>query len=224
MGIMRLCVAIALPVEAAGELDEVVAPLRPARPELRWTGRDAWHLTLAFLGEVDEATVARLAVRLERAARRHPCLSLSLSGAGAFPGASRARVLWTGIQGDRRELNGLAASVGAGARRAGAPPAGGGRGYEPHLTLARCRIPTDVRPLVDTLGGFAGTPWVATEIYLIHSRPAADPRYEVLGTWPLRSGAAGEQHPGGGRGGGHRGGRGAVSHPGCGDRPAGRVL
>jgi 2'-5' RNA ligase len=197
---MRLFVAIALPSEAASELDEVVAPLRPARPELRWTGRDAWHLTLAFLGEVEQAIVARLAVRLERAARRHPCLLLSVSGAGAFPGASRARVLWTGIEGDRRELTALAASVGAGARRAGAPPAAGGRGYEPHLTLARCRIPTDVRPLVETLGGFAGTPWVAREIYLIHSRLGAHPRYEVLGSWPLRSAG-----PGTGQRGGHDG-------------------
>ena len=110
---MRLFVAIGLPPEAAGELDEVVAPLRPAWPDLRWTGRDAWHLTLAFLGEVDEAVIARLSVRLERAARRHHCLSLSLSGAGAFPGASRARVLWAGIQGERRELGLLAASAGA---------------------------------------------------------------------------------------------------------------
>ena len=59
------------------------------------------HLTLAFLGEVDEAVITGLAVRLERAARRHPCLSLSLAGAGAFPGATRARVLWTGIHGER---------------------------------------------------------------------------------------------------------------------------
>ena len=61
-GIMRLFVAIALPPEAASELDEVVAPLRPAWPDLRWTGRDAWHLTLAFLGEVDELVTAELAV------------------------------------------------------------------------------------------------------------------------------------------------------------------
>jgi len=185
-------VAIGLPQEAANELDEVVAPLRPAWPELRWTGRDAWHLTLAFLSEVDEAVIARLAVRLERAARRHPCLSLSLSGAGAFPVASRARVLWTGIEGDRRGLGQLAASVAAGARRAGAPPANGGRGYQPHLTLARCRAPADVHSLVGTLGSFAGTPWVATEIHLIHSRLEAHPRYEVIGTWPLRAGPAAE--------------------------------
>jgi 2'-5' RNA ligase len=176
---MRLFVAIGLPPEAASELDEVVAPLRPAWPELRWTGRDAWHLTLAFLSEVDEAVITRLAVRLERAARRHPSLSLSLSGAGAFPGAGRARVLWTGIQGDRHGLGQLAASAGAGARRAG--------GYQPHLTLARCRAPADVHSLVGALGSFAGTPWVATEIHLIHSRLGAHPRYEVIGTWPLRS-------------------------------------
>ena len=184
--IMRLFVAIGLPPEAAGELDEVVAPLRPAWPDLRWTGRDAWHLTLAFLGEVDEAVIAGLSVRLERAARRHSSLSLSLSGAGAFPGASRARVLWTGIQGDRRALGLLAASAGAGARRAGAPPATEGRGYQPHLTLARCRAPADVNSLVGTLDGFTGRPWVATEVHLIHSRLGANPRYEVIGTWPLR--------------------------------------
>jgi len=47
-----------------------------------------------------------------------------------------------------------------------------------------------VHSLVGTLGGFAGTPWVATEIHLIHSRLGAHPRYELIGTWPLRAGPA----------------------------------
>ncbi len=97
---MRLFVAVAVPVCAADELDDAVAPLRQLWPGLRWTGRDAWHLTLAFLGEVTEPACARLRPRLERAAGRHPRLSLSLGGAGAFPGATRARVLWTGVQGE----------------------------------------------------------------------------------------------------------------------------
>ncbi len=177
--------AIALPEQAAGELDDAVAPLRLAWPELRWTGRDAWHLTLAFLGEVEEEVTGDLGLRLARAAARHARLTLALGSAGAFPGADRARVLWAGVQGDRRALAALAASVAAGSRRAGAPPASQSRRYEPHLTLARCRAPADVRTLVATLAGFAGTPWTASEIYLIHSRPQGQPRYETIGTWPL---------------------------------------
>lgn len=184
-GRMRLFVAIALPDAAAGELDSAVAPLRPAWPELRWTGRDAWHLTLAFLGEVPDEVTGRLPPRLERAAARHPRLSLSLASAGAFPTAGRARVLWTGVRRDRRGLAGLATSVTAGARRAGVPPSSDGRRYEPHLTLARCRMSADVRTLVATLDGFAGTAWMAGEIHLIRSRPQDQPRYETLGTWPL---------------------------------------
>jgi 2'-5' RNA ligase len=194
---MRLFVAIALPPEAASELDEVVAPLRPSWPELRWTGVDAWHLTLAFLGEVDEVVTAKLAHRMNNAARRHTPLSLSLAGAGAFPVAQRARVLWTGIKGDLDGLGRLADSVAAGARKAGAPPADSRRGYQPHLTLARCRAPADVGSLVDRLNSFAGTSWVASEIYLIHSRLGAQPRYEILGSWALRTPGRGSGQPSG---------------------------
>ena len=189
---MRLFVAVGVPAHAADELDGAVAPLRRSWPALRWTGRDAWHITLAFLGEVDETASARLMPRLERAAARHLCLPVSLDGAGAFPGAARARVLWTGVQGDPRALAALAASVAAGARRAGVPPAEEGRRFQPHLTLARCREPVDARSLVGSLSGYTGTPWTAGEIYLIRShlpggRPHDRPRYETLGSWPLRA-------------------------------------
>jgi RNA 2',3'-cyclic 3'-phosphodiesterase len=193
---MRLFVAVAIPAEVAGELEGAVAPLRDAWPGLRWTRREAWHLTLAFLGEVNEAVVPRLTPRLERAAARHPSLSLAVGGAGTFPGAARARVLWTGVHGDRRALGALAASVAAGARRAGAPPAEEGRRFQPHLTLARCRAPVDARDLVAGLSGYAGSPWTAQKIYLIRSHlpgrhdgmaaGQAQPRHETLASWPLR--------------------------------------
>lgn len=196
---MRLFVAVAIPDEVAGELEGAVAPLRAAWPGLRWTRREAWHLTLAFLGEVNEAVVARLTPRLERAAARHPSMSLALGGAGAFPGAGRARVLWTGVQGERRALGALADSVAAGARRAGAPPAEEGRRFQPHLTLARCRAPVDARDLVTGLSGYAGSAWTAREIYLIRSHlpgrhdgvavgpdQPRQPRHETLASWPLR--------------------------------------
>jgi len=182
---MRLFVALAPPPAALDELETAVAPLRASRPALRWTSRDAWHITLAFLGDVSETAVGRLTPRLERAAARHHQFRLAFAGAGAFPSASRARVFWGGLSGDDGEVAGLAVSVAAAARRAGASPPDEGRAFRPHLTLARCRVPADARALVDALSGYRGPAWTTDRIHLIQSSPGRQPRYTTLGSWPL---------------------------------------
>jgi RNA 2',3'-cyclic 3'-phosphodiesterase len=183
---MRLFVAILPPAAALAELTAAVDPLRLEAPDLRWTTRQAWHLTLAFLGEVQEPAVPELSVRLERAARRHPPQPLAIAGAGAFPAAARAQVLWTGFSADDRALAALAASVAAAARRAGAPPPDEHRKYRPHLTLARCKKPTDVSGLTRELSGFNGSPWVADSIHLVRSYlTGGPPSYADVGSWPL---------------------------------------
>ena len=186
---MRLFVAIAPPPAVLDELDALVEPLRARRLDLRWTNREAWHVTLAFLGQVDEAAAARLLPRLERAAGRHHQVRLAFAGAGAFPAATRANVLWSGLSGDRRALARLAESVAAGASRAGAPPPDKGRRFQPHLTLARCRMPADVTELVAALDGYQGQPWTADRVHLVRSRLGATehPRYTSLANWPLRT-------------------------------------
>lgn len=182
---MRMFVGVAPPPAVLDELEAASAPFRADRHELRWTSREAWHITLAFLGEVDEPAAARLIPRLERAAGRHGQFSLAFAGAGAFPAPDRARVLWCGLSGDRRSLAALAASVAAAARRAGATLPDEGRPFRPHLTLARCRMPADVRDITAALSGFEGSPWAAGRIHLIHSRPDGQPRFETVASWPL---------------------------------------
>jgi RNA 2',3'-cyclic 3'-phosphodiesterase len=186
--LMRLFVAIAPPAAVLDELDALVEPLRSSRQDLRWTNREAWHITLAFLGQVDEPTAAKLAQRLERAARRHHDIQLAFSGAGAFPAAGRANVLWSGLSGDRAALARLAESVVAGATRAGTPPPGKSRPFQPHLTLARCRMPAEVTGLVAALDGYCGPSWTADRVHLVrsHLRAAEQPRYSSLASWPLR--------------------------------------
>jgi 2'-5' RNA ligase len=184
---MRLFVAIVPPAAVLAELASAVQPLQASAPELRWTSGPAWHLTLAFLGEVDEGILPGLSTRLERAAGRHPPQLLAVAGAGAFPNPARARVLWAGIRADNRALSSLAASVAAGARRAGAPPPDEGRKYSPHLTLARCRQPANVAWLTAELADFSGAAWTAQSIQLVrsHSGGSGPPSYEDLGAWPL---------------------------------------
>jgi RNA 2',3'-cyclic 3'-phosphodiesterase len=184
---VRLFVALVPPESALDELEEAVAPLRTTAPELRWTGRTSWHLTLAFLGEVSEKVVPDLATRLERAAHRHPPQHLAIAGGGAFPSARRAQVLWAGFAADGKALASLADSVAAGARRAGAPPPGQHKNFRAHLTLARCRGPAEVSQLISALADFSGQAWTSSCVHLIRSYlSGGPPQYEELGSWPLQ--------------------------------------
>jgi 2'-5' RNA ligase len=186
---VRLFIALAPSSAAVRDLHGACAPFRARHADLRWTSTEAWHITLAFLGEVDDGYLARLLPRMERGARRHLAFSLSFSGAGAFPVPGRANVLWSGLAGDRRALGALAQTVAAGAGRAGAPPPDAGRRYRPHLTLARSRAPVDMSPLIESLSGYSGPSWTAQAVHVIHSHLGASadgaPRYETLASYPL---------------------------------------
>jgi 2'-5' RNA ligase len=182
-GLVRLFVALTPPGEVVEELSAITVALRELTPDLRWTRPEQWHVTLAFLGEVGEHIVDELARRLNRAAARHPPLSLSFGGGGRFG----HQVLWTRVQGDRDGLCRLADSVRAAARRSRLPMEQ--RPYRPHLTLARAAVATDLRPLVERLASWQGLPWVATRLSLVRSRLGAgsggSALHEPIAGWPL---------------------------------------
>lgn len=180
---MRLFVALIPPAEVVAELRAATEALRvELGPALRWTRPEQWHLTLAFLAEVDDPTRTELADRLGRAAARAAPLTLSIGAGGRFGD----RVLWARVRGDTERLRRLAGSVRAAARRSGLPVED--RPYRPHLTLARS-VGTDLRPAVARLAGFEGTPWTASRLHLVRSRlgagPGRTPLYQPIEHWPL---------------------------------------
>jgi len=176
---VRLFVALLPPPPVLEEVRQLVDGLRERAPELRWTRPEQWHLTLAFLGQVDERRLPGLAERLSRLQRRHAAFPLAFTRGGRFDG----RVLWAGVSGDLPALRALAGSVAAAARRTGI--ALEERPYRPHLTLARSRAPTELRPLVQALAAYAGQPWQADRLELICSQPGPSPRYDTVGRWEL---------------------------------------
>ncbi|MFD3917437.1 RNA 2',3'-cyclic phosphodiesterase [Streptomyces sp. NPDC058595] len=192
---MRLFAAVLPPARAVDELaaavDRRVRGL-PGAEGMRWTGQAGWHFTLAFMGEVDDGLVPELTERLGRAAHRTEAFSLRLRGGGHFGG----RALWAGAAGGTAELRRLAERAGAAARRTGLPMEEH-RIYRPHLTLARTRTETDLRPYVAALDGFEGTAWQVGELALVRSRlpvagvPGEQPRYETLVRCPTARPAAG---------------------------------
>ena len=194
---MRLFVAVRPPPRIAATAASVVAEAVNASgaSELRLTAVEQLHLTLAFYGEVRERAVPELAARLRRVAARSAPMTVALRGAGAFPRARAAQVLWLGVEeyGDGDGLRRVAARSAAAGRRAGVDVEQ--RGWRGHVTVARARRPTDVVPIVTLLDQWAGEPWQAREMELVRSHLGAQVRHEVLERYPLgaRSGSGHHQ-------------------------------
>lgn len=187
---MRLFAAVLPPPKALDEFGLAVDRLHalPGAGELRWTGRDSWHFTLAFLGEVDEDLLPAIEERFGRAAARQAPFPLRIHGGGHFG----RRALWAGAAGGIDAMRMLADRADAAARRAGVAMEEH-RAYKAHLTIARGRsgFDTDLRPFVHALAALEGTAWEVGELALMLSNPPeagvphAQPRYEPVRTWPL---------------------------------------
>lgn len=128
------------------ERHDLAAALMAAGPGPPLPGRrvrpENWHITLRFLGPVDDVTLDRLAHELEDVLDAEP-VDLLCSGLGAFPRASRATVIYVGVEDPTGILDAVAATCETACRELGLEPEE--RPFTPHVTLARVRPPVDVR-------------------------------------------------------------------------------
>jgi 2'-5' RNA ligase len=131
----------------------------------RATTLDQWHLTLQFLG--DDADVDAVAAALDGFSV--PGGRVQLGGAGAFPNARRARVLWVGLAEGSDVLARLARGVAECLAHIGYEPEA--RPLRPHLTLVRCASPTDVRAPIAAFGSDpVGPAWIVDAVCVYESQ------------------------------------------------------
>jgi 2'-5' RNA ligase len=108
--------------------------------QARWVTDENLHLTLRFIGEVEEPQVEEIEMALRSV--RCEAFSLSLDGVGRFKTGRRIRSLWAGVA-PNEALSTLQERVDGALRRAGLPP--DGRRFTPHVTLARLKSGTPER-------------------------------------------------------------------------------
>lgn len=172
---MRLFVAVDPSAQTRAHLADALERL-PRDARLRFTDPATWHVTLAFLGEVDASTAGALESALAETARRAAPVELRLEGCGSFGGRGGA-ALWVGVVG---ELAPLAAEVRAAARSHGIRLDDGP--FRPHLTIARTR---GTRPPAEHLAAYSSPPWVADEMKLVRSHLGRPLRHTPVGVWSL---------------------------------------
>ena len=134
-------VAIELPPSVLHDIEQAIAPLRAALPNLAWTDAPQRHITMKFLGSIASDSAERLAPMMDAVTRAHRSFAIHVSRVGAFPNFRKARVLWLGVEPEPRfellqhDLELAGEAVGFEVE---------GRAFRPHVTLARIATPLDV--------------------------------------------------------------------------------
>ncbi len=135
----RTFIAIELNEETRNYLSQEIRRFSQALPQVRWSDPATLHLTLAFLGELDERQLARATDAAVSVAAQTKPFTLSIGSPGIFGPAQAPRVIWIGVAGNLQSLLDLQSGLAARLAENGFPPED--RAYAPHLTLARIKAP-----------------------------------------------------------------------------------
>jgi 2'-5' RNA ligase len=183
---LRLFVAADLPEPIKRSVEKVIQPLRLQLPDAKWTTREQWHLTLKFLGHVDEDRLEELSKVAAKVAAGAEPVETRLTDIGAFPNVRRARVLWIGIDNPDNKLTLLDDELERRYAKRGFRKES--RLYHPHLTLARMRSPQPIGEVVDSAdtSSLTDASFTIGEIilYRSHLSPKGS-RYEALESFKL---------------------------------------
>jgi len=136
MARIRTFVAVDLAAGVKARLTALQEQLGRTGAGVKWTRPDNIHLTLLFLGEVEELEVVSICRVVQQRARRHAPFGIDVAGLGAFPNARRPKILWAGITDGAAELRALHTDLEEGLLDLGCYRRED-REYTPHLTLGR---------------------------------------------------------------------------------------
>lgn len=134
---MRTFIAIPLTEQAHQELAQLQDKLRKSGADVKWVVPSKIHITLKFLGEIDDGQAARVKNLLDEIVKDHKPFYIHLAKIGAFPRISYPRVVWAGIDEGYEECKALARSIEDAIEKLGFEKES--RPFSPHLTLGRVR-------------------------------------------------------------------------------------
>ncbi|MCB2106767.1 MAG: RNA 2',3'-cyclic phosphodiesterase [Rhodobacteraceae bacterium] len=183
---LRLFVGLAIPEAIRTDLGRLCSGL----PGARWVDPENFHITLRFIGEVDEDIAREIDHELARITA--PAFELSLAGVGTFGQGFKARALWAGVEADP-VLNLLQGRVESAVMRAGQPREP--RKFMPHVTLARFKhgpsaVPAErLQQFIMGNNLYRAGPFSVDAFILFESQMGkGGPVYHELASYPLGDG------------------------------------
>jgi RNA 2',3'-cyclic 3'-phosphodiesterase len=133
--VIRAFIAVCIDPRTLKNVLAVTSQLKRRIPDVRWVAKENLHLTLKFLGQIDEDLVEPISRMLEVAIRPFPRFTINAKGLGVFPAFEQPRILWVGLGGT--ELISLASEIDSTLEALGFEREK--RSFKAHLTIGRWR-------------------------------------------------------------------------------------
>jgi 2'-5' RNA ligase len=167
---IRSFIAIEIPDRLKNDVLEIQNRFKAGSADASWTRIDGIHLTLKFLGNVEEKKIEEIKRILEEIARSTQHIKIKIGGVGVFPNQKMPRVIWIGIKNEDGSLEGLYKRIDEELTRMGFEKEG--RNFKPHLTLGRMRSQKGREGIIKLLEEFKDKEigvFTASDIRLIKS-------------------------------------------------------
>ena len=134
---IRSFIAIEISKSVLNKIASLQEELKKYDERIGWTKPDNIHLTLRFLGDVEENKVQAIEGVLAKTAKEFQPFKFLVKELGAFPNLRQSRVLWLGIENPTNELKDLHDKVEKQLNELGFPKEK--KRFNPHLTIGRVK-------------------------------------------------------------------------------------
>ena len=148
---MRTFLAIEVPENVRKVIHDLTQVEAKKELPIKWVAFENLHITLKFLGEIDEDKRVEIKPAIVEVGQRHSPFNLELEGLGCFPNPRNPRVIWVGVKQGGDVLCAMAADVEKELARFGFEEE---TRFHPHLTIGRikefCRVDSILAKSIST--------------------------------------------------------------------------
>lgn len=145
---IRAFVAVEIPVFS--EVDALIEALRNCRARLSVPRASSLHVTLKFLGDIDQGKIGDISGVMRTVAAKFQPFEAQVIGVGAFPNFRNPRILWIGVE-DDGSLGRIAEDIDIGLASVGFPREQ--RGFRSHVTIARIKSKSNLEQAMSLISG-----------------------------------------------------------------------
>jgi RNA 2',3'-cyclic 3'-phosphodiesterase len=146
---MRAFIAISLPDSIKKELSILQYKLKKVNADIKWVEPSSMHITLKFLGDIDDKTLNLISHAIREKTGIFSCFDISISKTGVFPNTIHPNVIWAGIHEGISSCSRMQKEFDVCAEKTGIMQEA--RTFFPHITIGRMRSQKNKQPLMDML-------------------------------------------------------------------------